>query len=293
MEEDQNSARRAERFTALKKLRSSMKGRPDLEFPEERAVRINRFLALAGFGSRRAVEEEFILKGRVRIGRQTATLDTRVGSGDLVFVDGKLVLPPRAALYIALNKPSGFLVSRRPQGGAPTIYDLLPENLHDLKYAGRLDRFSRGLLLLSQDGHFIQAITHPTFRLTKKYRVRLDRLPEENFSRLFERGITDEGEELRAIRATVTDRKKKIVEVVLGQGKKRQIRRMFEAVGARVLDLYRVSIGELDLEKIQLAEGKFMAIEPDSIFSGTSEKNFSGFKNLSAASDESGPSQAG
>ena len=132
-----------------------------------------------------------------------------------------------------------------------------------------LDRFSRGLLLLSQDGQFLQSITHPTFRLTKKYRVKVNRLPEGNFIRAFERGVTHEGEELRAVRVTVIDRKERIVEVVLGQGKNRQIRRMFEQMGARVLDLYRVSIGELDIEKIGLEEGKFIAIDPAGIFDGT------------------------
>lgn len=281
MDDSAEQERRDRRLASLRSLRASMQGRPLPDEPGDKPIRINRFLALAGFGSRRSVEE-FVLAGRVRIGKERAGLDTRVAPGDLVFVDDRLVLPPRSALYVAFHKPPGYLVSRRSQGGAPTIYSLLPENLQDLNYAGRLDLFSRGLLLLSQDGYFNQAITHPTFRLLKKYRVGLDRLPDEKLMRRkFERGIQDEGEDLQAVAVSVLDRRKKIVEVVLSQGKKRQIRRMFEHLGARVMDLFRVSIGNLDVEKIGLAEGKFIAIEPAAIFSGVDWTQGAGFVSLS------------
>jgi len=202
-------------------------------------------------------------------GAKIETLDVKIKPGDTVCVDGRLVTLPTHSLYYALNKPMGYVVSNRRFHSDPTIYDLLPEELHSLKYAGRLDKNSRGLVILSNDGQFIAAVTHPGRRLTKRYRVVLDVLPpEEMLRKSFYSGVESEGEVLRAIRVSVVDREKKVVEVVLGEGKKRQIRRMFKELNVRVIDLYRVAVGFFDMKNHPIAEGKAIPFSPSELLYG-------------------------
>jgi 23S rRNA pseudouridine2605 synthase len=146
---------------------------------------------------------------------------------------------------------------------------LLPENFQTLKYAGRLDRDSRGLLILSNDGNFIESITHPSKRITKRYLVRVDSTPPiAEIQKNFYRGINDEGELLKALRVSLLDKEKKIIEVVLGEGKKRQLRRMFRAMNMKILDLYRVSVGFLNLEDLDIPEGKTKLFFPEQLIHG-------------------------
>ena len=239
------------------------------EIANPEGIRINRYLANSGYGSRREVEQ-YILGGRVKLNDVVIkTLDTRVKPGDLVLFDDNLVSLPDKPLYYIFNKPAGYIVSRKGFGDDPTIYDLLPEELKTLKYAGRLDKNSRGLLILSNDGAFIQAVSHPGRRLAKHYIVKASPLPPEyELQENFIRGVEDEGELLRAMRVNVLDREKGLVEIVLMQGKNRQIRRMFKAMGSRVLDLYRDCVGQIDLAKTPLEEGKLLPIEPEWVFYG-------------------------
>ncbi len=214
--------------------------------------------------------EQFILDGRVKVnGRKVETLDVKVKQGDLVEFDGNIVSLPDAPVYYAFNKPRGYVVSKREFPDQPTIYRLLPDELQNLRYAGRLDLDSRGLLLLSNDGAFIQSVSHPGRRLTKRYLVQVDELPPETELRqAFFRGIEDKGEMLRALRLLVRDREKGLVEVVLAQGRNRQLRRMFAALNIKVLDLYREAVGFLDLAKTPIEEGKFVPFQPEEVFFG-------------------------
>jgi 23S rRNA pseudouridine2605 synthase len=235
--------------------------------------RINRYLASCGYGSRRQVED-YVLAGRVEVnGKKVTGLDVRIAAGDVVCVDGKVVSPNESSLYYALNKPEGYVVSNRRFPGEDNIYDLLPENLQNLKYAGRLDKNSRGLVILSTDGQFIAAVTHPRRRLTKRYLVTVDRLiPEGELQTLFYKGIESEGELLRAIRVAIADRERRVVEVVLGEGKKRQIRRMFKSLNIEVLDLFRIAVGFLDLTKKGIQEGKYAPFTPSELLYGKEGK---------------------
>jgi 23S rRNA pseudouridine2605 synthase len=147
-------------------------------------------------------------------------------------------------------------VSARSFPGNPSIYEILPEDMQGLKYAGRLDQDSRGLVILSNDGEFLNQVMHPSRRVTKRYLVQLDELPEqEELTRSFYRGVIDEGEMLRAVRVGIVDRASKTVEVILSEGRKRQLRRMFKALEVEVVDLYRVSVGFLSLENHDVPEG--------------------------------------
>ena len=229
-------------------------------------MRINRYLATAGYGSRREVEG-MVLAGRVRLnGQEIRELFVRVAPGDVVTVDGKSTELPAESQYFLFHKPRGYVVSRRAGPDEHTIYELLPANLQGLKYAGRLDKDSRGLLLLSSDGDFIHQVSHPSKRIWKHYRVIVDHLPAEQELRdQFIRGVTEGGELLRARAVRVVDREGGVIEMTLGEGRKRQIRRMFRAIGVRVLDLFRYAIGPFDLEERQLAEGQVAPFDPDEL----------------------------
>lgn len=243
---------------------------------ETEAMRINRYLAYCGLGSRREVEK-LVVERRVQVnGRILDDLGYRVQPNDLVSVDGRSVRPARSRVYIGLNKPRGYVVSRRSFPGNPSIYELLPAEHGNLGYAGRLDRESRGLVILSSDGAFIQSIAHPRQGVTKRYIVTVDSpVDDADLTIMTGRGVKDEGEVLRAISARVINRKEKKVEIVLGEGRNRQIRRMFEALKYQVVDLFRVSVGKLTLDKHPVKEGEFFTFSPDELLSGegTSDKD--------------------
>ncbi len=235
--------------------------------------RINRYLAACGLGSRRAVEE-LIHAGRVLVnGVLVERLDLRIAPQDSVLVDGRAVAPRSsggaAARYIAFYKPVDCVVSRSAQGAEDrTIYELLPPEMRDLHYAGRLDKNSRGLLLLSDDGDFIERATHPSGKIIKRYRVRLARnlrLPSAELRRLFLRGVQDEGELLRATAVAALDERGREFDIALAEGKKRQLRRMFRAVGVQVDDLLRYAIGALSLEQLGLLPGRTASFRPEDL----------------------------
>ena len=234
--------------------------------------RLNRFLAQAGLGSRRKVESEFILAGRVSInGCTNRDLHTRLGPQDELCVDGKQIHLPEKFRYYVLHKPKGYVVSRLAQKGQKSIYALLPAELHSLKYAGRLDKESRGLVVLSDDGEFIQFLTHARFQTPKYYRVALDHIPEDlgDLTELLcEKGIQYKDTLLRAeqVKVLASQTKKKWLEIVLREGRKRHIRRMIEGLGLQVLDLYRYAVGNVSLDHLALSEKSYKAVSPHCFF---------------------------
>ena len=138
-------------------------------------IRLNKFLALQ-LGISRREADNLISTDTVTINGKPATLGTRLSPTDTVKVAGRDISSHAIKkVYIALNKPVGYVCSRRQQGHAPTIYSLLPRDLHHLKPVGRLDKDSSGLILLTNDGDFAHRMTHPSFRKTKIYKVRLNR----------------------------------------------------------------------------------------------------------------------
>lgn len=210
-------------------------------------MRLNRYLALCGLGSRRACEE-IVLRGSVRInGRPVRELSTVVQPGDTVFARGREVRPA-ASRYIVLHKPSGCLSSRASQGGKPTIYDLLPRDAANLAHVGRLDADSEGLLLLTNDGALAQTLTHPSRHVEKEYGVVLDKAFDTKFIPKLLKGIyLEEG---RAKAAHVHIEAPNKLRVVLTQGINRQVRRMFAALGYKVKRLTRTRLGPLRLGRL-------------------------------------------
>lgn len=205
-------------------------------------MRLNRFLAAAGFGSRRSCEQ-LVTGGHVVInGHKTTALATQVEPGDDVRVDGR---PARvsAPMTVLLNKPRGYVVTRSDERGRRTVYDLLPAAHAALFHVGRLDKESEGLLLMTNDGVLAQELTHPGHGIEKEYEVELDKAFDPSHAEKLLRGIHIEGGRGRFERIRVITPTK--LSVVLRQGIKRQIRLMFYDLGYEVKRLRRVRIGKL------------------------------------------------
>jgi 23S rRNA pseudouridine2605 synthase len=207
-------------------------------------VRLNRFLAAAGIGSRRHCDE-LIEAGHVMInGKPCTDFSFQPGERDHVKVDGKLIhvdLP----LTIILHKPAGFVSTKSDPHARDTIFDLLPGKFPRLFSVGRLDAQSEGLLILTNDGELAQRLTHPRYKIDKEYEVTLDRPWDPALTPKLLRGILLDGQRAQIVRVhSVTPTR---LRVVLRQGINRQIRRMFEAVRHKVKHLVRVRIGKLRL----------------------------------------------
>jgi 23S rRNA pseudouridine2605 synthase len=219
-------------------------------------VRLNRFLAAAGIGSRRKCDE-LIATGRVTInGRVCTNFSAQPDERDHVKVDGKLVHLERT-MTIALHKPAGFVSTRSDPNARDTIFDLLPPKFPRLFNIGRLDTQSEGLLLLTNDGDLAQRLTHPRFKIEKEYEVMLDRQWESVNAQKLLRGIFLEGQ--RAQMARIRSIGPTRLRVVLRQGINQQIRRMFFAVGYEVKRLVRVRIGNLRLGDLPRGQWRILS----------------------------------
>lgn len=207
-------------------------------------MRLNKFLAQATGLSRREADEA-IAAGRVQIGGETAILGSQAGEHDTITLDGKLVTPQTSYTYLMLNKPVGYVCSRRRQGEYPTIYELLPEKYHALKTVGRLDRDSSGLILLTNDGDFAHQMTHPSFSKNKTYEVELDK----SLVPLHQQMISDYGVMLDdgPSKLLVEKLDSRGYRITMHEGRNRQIRRTFAALGYTVTKLHRTQFGNYSL----------------------------------------------
>ena len=216
-------------------------------------VRLQKFLADAGVASRRA-GEQFILEGRVSVNGQTVRL---LGSKvdplhDRVVVDGKPVRAKKL-LYLALNKPPGCVCSRQDELNRPTIYELLPREWNTVQTVGRLDYNSEGLIFLTNDGQFALRLTHPRYGVRKKYLATVEGEVTPAMLEVFKRGVFHEGERLRALGAKIISgtHDRSVVEVELGEGKNREVRRLFESQALTVKKLQRTQIGRIRLGELK------------------------------------------
>ena len=227
-----------------------MTGVPSPSTPRPgRGERLQKFLARAGVASRRRAEA-LIVSGRVRVnGRPATVLGTRVhGELDEVLVDGARVRPGPVR-WVMLNKPAGFLTTRRDERGRATVYDLLPASLGGLVHVGRLDRATEGLLLLTNDGEAAHLLAHPRHRVEREYRARVVGTPSPAVVRRLVSGVKlkDGVARARRARVLVRDPPRAVLELVLTEGRKREVRRMCRAVGHPVRQLERVRFGPIRL----------------------------------------------
>ncbi len=207
-------------------------------------MRLNRFLAAAGVGSRRHCDE-LIAAGRVTINGQICTnFSAQPSARDHVKVDGKLV-HAESLLTILLNKPAGFVSTRKDVHARDTIFDLLPKKFSRLFNIGRLDAQTEGLILLTNDGDLAQRLTHPRYKIEKEYEVTLDRQWDPTLAPKLLGGIFLDGQRAKIARLhSITSTR---LRVILRQGINRQIRNMFHEIGYEVKRLVRVRIGNLRL----------------------------------------------
>lgn len=214
------------------------------------STRLNKFIAHTAGLSRREADEA-IEEGRVLVNNVKATLGTQVRPEDIIILDDKLLTSGHNYTYIVLNKPVGFVCSRREQGDTPTIYSLLPASLHHLKPVGRLDKDSSGLLLLTDDGDLAHEMTHPKFHKTKTYEIALD-VPLQP---LHHQMINDHGVQLEDGPSQLT--LEKITDdgtrwrVMMHEGRNRQIRRTFASLGYNVVKLHRTEFGSHILNDLE------------------------------------------
>ena len=222
-------------------------------------MRLNRYLALCGIASRRRCEE-YITAGRVCVNDKTVYgLATIVAETDTVKVDGNEVIPSTEYIYIILHKPKGVVTTCDDERGRKTVIDMIPKTVLQARRVfpvGRLDYDTSGLLILTNDGEFTKRVTHPSSRIPKTYLAKLDKPVTSSDLLKLEKGVEIDGEKTHPAKATG---KQNLVELTITQGRNRQVRKMFEALGYKVLDLKRTSIGRLRLGSLRRGEYKVIS----------------------------------
>ncbi len=224
-------------------------------------MRLQRFLAQAGVASRRKAEE-LIVSGRVSVnGTKVERLGTTVEADDVVCVDGKTISIAPERIYLALNKPAGVVTTMRDPQGRRTVADLLPEGSAGVVPVGRLDYDTSGLLLLTNDGDLAHRLMHPSFGVQKTYRALLaGRFVAAAAQRLI-KGVNLDDQPTSPARLRIVSARadRSLVDVTIHEGRKRQVRRMFEAVGHRVLTLERRAFGTLTLGTLESGRCRLLA----------------------------------
>jgi pseudouridine synthase len=231
----------------------------------ERRERLQKYLARAGVAARRPAEE-LIRAGRVTVNGQVAdrlgvTVDP---DRDVVAVDGRVVRPPAERQYLVLHKPPGYVTTVRDPEGRPTVMELLPRGRR-LYPVGRLDADSEGLLLVTDDGDLAYRLLHPRFGVEKEYHVLVDRAPSADELERLRSGVElEEGRTAPAQVAVVaTGPNGAWLRVTVHEGRKRQVRRMCQAVGLRVRRLVRTRFGPIMLGRLPV--GRYRLLRPEEV----------------------------
>jgi 23S rRNA pseudouridine2605 synthase len=226
--------------------------------PDPRGIRIQTLIARAGIASRRAAEE-IMRAGRVQLNGMPCTEPgTRAKPEDRIELDGKPLVAETRKLYLALNKPQGYICAMTDPHGRPTAASLFRPAIMERVYnVGRLDLESSGLILFTNDGQFASRAGHPSFGLVKEYEVKTDRRIHGTFAAQFEAGLEEGGETLKAERVVIKD--DFTFTVWLAEGRNREIRRALSLFGLKALTLRRVSIGPVKLG--DLPEGSWRHLD--------------------------------
>lgn len=211
-------------------------------------MRINRYIAQYSEYSRRKADE-LIKEGRVIVNRNKAHAGLSISDGDIVLIDGSKIDPiAKKTAIVLLHKPVGFVCSKDGQG-SPSIYELLQPGMQQLNIAGRLDKDSSGLVVLTDDGLLMQELTHPSHDKEKIYTVKLNKPLEDGMIAQLAKGVDISDSRLSKLMVTPTSTEK-VYEVSIQEGRNRQIRRSFEAIGYNVEELHRTKLGPYDLENL-------------------------------------------
>jgi len=226
-------------------------------------MRLQKILSEMGIASRRKAEE-MIMEGRVRVNGKTATIGMKADpSRDHVKVDGKLLTRREPKVYIVFNKPKNVVTSLHDPEGRPTVKDFLKGVKYKIFPVGRLDYDSEGLLLLTNDGDFAQAVLHPSKKIPKTYLLKVKGIPEDGEIGKLRKGIMLEDgltapAKARKVRTTENNA---WLEMAIHEGKKRQIRRMLDKIGHPVLRLRRTGINGIGLGKLESGAFRYLTHE--------------------------------
>lgn len=221
-------------------------------------MRLNKWLVDAGVASARRKADEVISSRTILVNGQPAGLGQQVLEGDTVTIDGEEVTKrTTAAFVICFYKPVGILSSHKGQGGVPTVFDLLPLQYQELKLIGRLDKDSEGLLVLTNDGTLVQELSHPSRQHSKLYHVWLDHeLSKGHIQQLLGSGVVldDGSSKFDGLESVLKSSAEHSYAVTLHEGRNRQIRRTFEALGYRVRRLKRMELDTYTLGDLKPGE---------------------------------------
>ena len=229
-------------------------------------MRLQKYIADAGIASRRKAEE-LIKDGRVTVnGAVVDTMGYMYKDGDVVAVDGEKILKAESKVYYMLNKPKGYVTTVHDQFDRPCVLDLIKGETEKRVYpAGRLDYNTEGLLILTNDGDFVNKITHPSHNIEKKYVAVINgKLTDAEADRL-RKGVVIDKKKTYPAHVFVSEifKDKSVVEITISEGRNRQVRKMFDAVGHNVIELKRVSVGTLSLGNLK--EGKIRKLNPNEV----------------------------
>ena len=225
-------------------------------------IRLQKYLANAGVASRRKCEE-LILEGKIEVNGIIVTeLGTKVTEKDVVKYNGKTVKPEEEKVYILLNKPIGYVTTAKDQFGRDTVLDLVKVKQRIVP-VGRLDMYTSGALILSNDGEFINKLTHPKNEINKTYNVTVKGAITKEEVQKLERGVEiDDGYITKPAKVKILkiDEEKNIsrIQITIHEGKNRQVRKMCEAVNKKVLALHRSKIGNIDVKDLNLGIWRYL-----------------------------------
>lgn len=225
-------------------------------------MRINKYIAEAGVASRRNADQ-MIKDGRVSVNGKKISecgIDINV-ENDTVYVDGVRIIPIRRYTYIMFNKPKGCITTAQDEFGRKTVYDYLEQFAgKGLFPVGRLDYDSEGLLLLTNDGALAQVLTHPSYEVPKTYLVKIEGEISDDDLKKIRAGVKLEGVRYAPARVSVKEKSEKFtrIEITVTEGKNREVRKIFEAVGKNVVFLCRRKIGELSLGGLSRGSARYL-----------------------------------
>ena len=224
-------------------------------------IRLQKYLAEAGIASRRKCEE-FIMQGRVKVNSKTATLGMKINpEKDVVLFDNKKIESKEELVYILLNKPIGYVTTAKDQFSRDSVLDLVKVKQRIVP-VGRLDMYTSGALLLSNDGDFVYKITHPKHEIDKTYTVTLKGIVADEEVEELRKGVKIEDYITKPAKVKIlkTDIEKNIsrLAITIHEGKNRQVRKMCEAIGKKVQALHRTQIGNLTVKDLKLGTWRYL-----------------------------------
>lgn len=229
-------------------------------------MRINKFLAEKGIASRRHADE-MIQDGRVKVNDVIATLGMDVSDSDIIMVDDQVIENNEVKFeYYVMNKPKGIICTVSDDRGRKTVMDLLPAEIGRVFPVGRLDYATEGLLILTNDGDLAFRLTHPKNEIPKTYMAKIEGTLTEKDLNPIRSGVELDGVLTKKCKAHIVETNKAYtkVHITITEGKNRQVRRMFEAIGRNVEFLKRISIGQLKLSGLD--RGEIRPLKEDEIF---------------------------